>query len=400
MTPTLTDAVRTVADIARTHASDVDVAGRFPVEAITAARDKGLMGILVPVEHGGFGGSLPQLVQIAGTLGGACQSTAAVWVMHCQQVDALVRFASQELRDELLPHVASGNLYLGSVTTERSSGGRLLTGGSALIAENDGFQLRRDAPIVTGAAHADGFLVKVRSAPDAAPSDLSLVYVPRDQLQLETTGGWDALGMRGVENLAVTMTAPVPPAHIVGGPGRFGEIAVESFAPIAHLGWAATWLGATRRCWAELLPLLRGRTTSADPRDPLTAERMARVRGRLEVVNAYLHAVLAEVGEERRRERSLGHAAMQIHLNTLKVLAAEQCTEAARGMIELAGLDLGYRRDSPVALERLLRDLTAASLTYSDTRLLLANGALSVLDPHVRLAGGPPDTAISTKEDR
>jgi len=391
MTPLLppdrAEAVRAVVAIARQHAPEVDAEGRFPREAFRAARDSGLMGLLVPAEHGGWGGSPAHLVEIAGALGGACQSTAAAWVMHCQQVDALARFASPRLRAEVLPRVATGQLYLGSVTTERSGGGRLLTGHSALEAGDDGFRLRRDAPIVTGAGHADAFLVKVRSAPDAPPTDLSLVYVPRDRVRIDTTGGWNAMGVRGVDNLAMTMTASVPPTHLIGGRGRFGEIAVESFAPIAHLGWAATWLGAAHRCWVDLLVHLRRPTTSANPREPLTAERIARVRGRLEVVNAYLHTVLAEVLTRRREALSLADTPTQIHLNTLKVLAAEQCAEAARGMIRLAGLDLGYRRDSPVPLERLLRDLTAASLTYSDTRLLLANGALSALDPHVTLAG-------------
>ncbi|MFE9287967.1 acyl-CoA dehydrogenase family protein [Streptomyces olivaceus] len=393
LTPTVPDrhrleeAIRRVAEVAVTCAADVDREARFPAEALRAARKTGLLGLLVPREHGGLGGTLYDVVEMAMRLGASCLSAAMILVMHAQQVDAVTSFASPQQRDTLLPEIAKGDLYLGSVTTEEIGGGHLLSGVSALREVDDGFELHRRAPIVTGAEHADGFLIKVRSGSKAAEGDLSLVYLPRDELDVSVTSGWDASGMRGVGNRAMTLAGKLDTSRFIGGRGRFTEIAVESFAPVAHLGWAGSWLGAARECWSHLLACLRAPGAGADLRSPLTAERVARVRGRLEAISAYLHTVLDEVMDLRLRGEPLNQPATQIHLNTMKVLAAEESAAAAQDMVRLAGLDLGYRRDSPVPLERLLRDLTAASLTYSDTRLLLANGALSVLDPQVTLAG-------------
>ncbi|MCO1580269.1 acyl-CoA/acyl-ACP dehydrogenase [Crossiella sp. SN42] len=376
-----------VVAVAAEHAAEVDSGGRFPVEALAALRASGLMGLLVPVEHGGLGGGLTDLVEVAGELGGACLSTSLIWTMHCQQVDVLVRHAQPELRERLLPRIAAGEVYLGSVTTESTVGGHLLTSESPLHAEQGHYRLTRRAPIVTGAAHADGFLIKMLASPEAAAQEVSMVYLDRADLDIEVRGAWDTLGMRGVENLELTLTGQVTDERLIGGRGKFREIAVECMGPIAHLSWSASWLGATRKVWSALLAHLRRPISKIDLRDSLTAVRVARVRAKLEAVSAYLHTVRAEVERHRAQGSSLGSPATQIHLNTLKVLAAEECLAAATAMIQLAGLDTGYRRDSPVPLERLLRDLTAASLTYSDTRLLTANGALSVLDPAVTLAG-------------
>jgi acyl-CoA dehydrogenase len=115
--------------------------------------------------------------------------------------------------------------------------------------------------------------------------------------------------------------------------------------------------------------------------------RIAHIRHRLETVAAYLGGMLDEVIAYRALGRSLGAAAVQIHLNTLKVLAAEQTFAAVNEMIALTGLEVGYLADSPVPLERLFRDLRSASLNYNDTRLLTANGKLSFLDPTVTLLG-------------
>lgn len=77
---------------------------------------------------------------------------------------------------------------------------------------------------------------------------------------------------------------------------------------------------------------------------------------------------------------------MQLLLNAVKVTASEQCYAAVDELVELAGLRHGYLRGSPLALERALRDLRSASLNYSNDRLHLADGALTLMDPEVRLA--------------
>ncbi|MFF2847489.1 acyl-CoA dehydrogenase family protein [Streptomyces sp. NPDC058001] len=116
------DAVR----VAREHAREVDAEARFPSEAMEALRRTGLLGLLVPVAHGGRGGGLEDMVEIVGRLADGCLSTALIWAMHCLQVDALVRHGGPELRDQLLPRIAKEGHLLASVTIEAVKGGHLL----------------------------------------------------------------------------------------------------------------------------------------------------------------------------------------------------------------------------------------------------------------------------------
>jgi acyl-CoA dehydrogenase len=370
------------------HAAHVDRTAEFPAESMRALRGSGLLGLLVPARQGGLGGDLTDLVDVAQMLAGGCLSTAMIWAMHCQQVDALVRHATDRLRKELLPRIARGGVYLASVTTEPGKGGHLLSAQAPLHDDGVVLTVERDAPIVTGGEHADGFLVTMRAAEDSPGHQVSLVYLDRKQAQAQTTGAWDPLGMRGTSSVSMHLAGAVPPHQVIGEPGGFRTVANESMIPVGHLAWSACWLGAARSALAGLVALIRSadRPRSLDPHSELTAERLSRIRIDLELVGAYLHRVRDEVLGERAAGRSLDTPVTQIHLNTLKVVAAELTFRGVDRLIQLAGLTVGYRKESALALERHFRDLRSASLNYANDRLLLATGALTLLDRTVRLA--------------
>jgi acyl-CoA dehydrogenase len=382
------EAAARVRTILRQHADTADEEARVCAPAMAKLRRSGLMGLLVPQEHGGLGGDLADLVEIAQLLADGCTSTAMMWAMHCQQADALIHFADPALRDRLLPRIARGELYLASVTTGPGTGGHLLSSASPLTDSAQGLQVDREAPIVTGGAHAEGFLITMRSSPDAPENEVSLVYADREQLDIVERQDWDTLGMRGTHSLGLKLTGVVPRSQMVGGEGGFRTVALESMAPVGHLAWAACWLGAARSALGGLVGLLRSaeRPRSIDVRSELTAERIARIRMGLELVSAYLHRVTDEVSRLRAAGTSLAGTATQIHLNTLKVTAADLTFRSVDRMVQLAGLSLGYRRRAGVPLERHFRDLRSAALNYSNDRLLTATGALTLMDRSVDLA--------------
>jgi acyl-CoA dehydrogenase len=384
------DALRTAEDLVpvlRQHAAAVDRTARFPVASLEALRHSGLLGLTVPAEYGGRDGDLHDLTAVAQVLAGGCLSTAMVWAMHCQQVDSLVRYAAPALVKEVLGRVAAGECYIASVTTEPASGGALLTAAAALSERDGVLVLRREAPVVTGGEHADGFLITMRDSADAPANHVTLVYADRAQLQLEPSGTWDPMGMRGTESVALRITGEFPSDQVVGERGAYRTIALESMIPLAHLAWSACWLGAARSAYADVVGLLRSRQRprSLDPDSELVADRLARARLDLELVSGYLAGVVTEVTDRRADGRSMDTSSTQIHLNALKVAAAELTFRSVDSLVRLCGLGTGYLKNSPVPLERHFRDLRSASLNFADDRLLRAMGKLSIRDRSVQL---------------
>lgn len=372
-----------VLPVLRQQAAAVDDKGCFPQASMRSLREEGLLGLTVPVEFGGDGASLHTFVAVAQELAGACLSTAHLWTMHCFQVDAITRHGSAALRNALLPRVAAGEVYIASVTSERGRSSDLFSAGAALRTQGDQLLLERSAPVVSGGAQADGYLVTMRAAEDASEYEVSLVYADRNDLRVEECGDWDTLGMRATVSGGLELSGRVPAANLVGGCGGFAEIARTSMIPLSHLGWSACWLGAARGALADLVAWFR-RSGPAEPGE-LFYERLAHIRVELEMVSAYLQRVLDQVERARAEGRSLTGPRAQLQLSALKVIASEHTFRAVDRMVELAGLRLGYGRGSPVPLERHFRDLRSASLNHANDGLWTGIGALTLLDRSVSL---------------
>ncbi|MDX8031366.1 acyl-CoA dehydrogenase family protein [Lentzea sp. BCCO 10_0856] len=381
------DVARELVPLLRAHAREVDAKAAFPVEALRALRDSGLMGLLVPREHGGMGGGVHDVAEVGRVLAHGCASTAMIWAMHSQQVDSIVAFADARLAERLLPRVAAGEVFIASVTTEPGSGGQILRASASLTGGTGTLALDRKAPIVTGGEHADGFLITMRDSAESSADSVTLVYADRDQLSLEVTGDWDPMGMRGTRSVGMRVTGEVEPDQVVGERGGFRRVALASMVPVAHVAWSACWLGAAQSALSDVVRLIRSaaKPGGLDPHSDLVTERLARVRIDLELVSGYLRQVCDKVAAHRAQGRPLDDTATQIHLNTLKVAAAELTFGAVDRLVQLCGMATGYLKTSELPLERHFRDLRSASLNIANERLLKVTGALSLMDRPVTL---------------
>lgn len=383
MTPDeLTALVDEVLPVLRAGAAETDRLAAFPVKSLEALRQHRLMSLLVPAEFGGAGASLKTFLDLAQRLATACLSTAQVWAMHCAHVDVIRQYGSAELKARILPRIAAEQLFLASVTTEKGRGASLFTAHSPLTAVDGRLALDRSAPVVTGGAHADGFVITMRSAPSATEHEVTLIYADRDDLSVETAGDWDTLGMRGTESLAAHLTGDVPAGNVIGEAGRFADIARENMIPMSHLGWSACWLGAAQGALGAFLRCVAG-TPAAE--GDLFNDRLAAIRVDLELVSAYLTRVRQEVDQTRAAGGSLAHPRTQLQLNTLKVVASDLTFRAVDNLMKLAGLRLGYAKGSPIPIERSFRDARAASLMHSNDSIRVGIGALALLDRGVHL---------------
>ncbi|WBB78734.1 acyl-CoA/acyl-ACP dehydrogenase [Micromonospora sp. WMMD882] len=372
-------AVAEVEAVAARHAAECDRDARFPGEALAALRETGLLGLMVPTGYGGPGGDLADLVRVSNRLSRTCMSVGMIFTMHCQQVAAIVGDGGA-LRDRLLPRIARGELYLASVTTEAATGGHLLSSGTASTGDGTVLHVDRFAPVVTGGQHADGYLITMQAPDAASPTQLSLVYAGRDQLEITVRGGWNPLGMRATHSAPLHLAGDVPMDQVVGAHGAFREIAVRTFAPLAHLGWAACWLGTADGALSRTVTLLRTERRRRDLDSELLLRRLSRVRQRLDTV----HALISHTVDVLGRSADPTAVPVQLLVNAVKLTASEQCPAAVDELVELLGMRHGYLRDSELALERALRDLRSAPLNYSNDRLHAADGALVLMDREVR----------------
>jgi acyl-CoA dehydrogenase len=383
-------ALHVLAAFLREEAASVDQEVRFPGRSLDALRRSGLMGLLVPVERGGMGGTAGDLALVGRALGSGCLSTALIYTMHCQQVAVLSRHAPPRFHEEILPAIAAGEVYIASVTTEAGKGAHLTSAFAPLTDLGERYGFVRDAPVVTGGGHADAFLVTMRRSPDASHDDVVLAYLTRDQLDIEQRGAWATMGVRGTQSAGMRLTGELPQWQLIDPPAGFAHVAAVTMIPVGHVAWASSWLGAAEGALREVVaamkdPKQRKRLRRVD--DDLTAERMARVRIAVDSAEAFLRCYAQDydrvLAAEGPTSTTLKSAAFHIRTNNLKVLASEASFAAVDGLMTLTGLAGGYTSGDRLPVERSFRDLRSAALMYSNDRLLVASGKLALFDSRV-----------------
>lgn len=285
-----------VVAVAAEQASTVDAGATFPIEAVAALRQSELMGVAVPREAGGCGGSPQDFVEVVSRLAAACGSTAMVYLMHMSALMALAAAAPAGMPDVV--RELAGGRKLGSLAfSEKGSRSHFWAPVSRQSGNNGAVSLRAHKSFVTSADHAD---VLVCSTLGAEPGkDVDLFAVPRETEGISSLGSWRGLGLRGNESRAVLVDVRIPAAWRLGSPGDGFRLMMEVVLPWFNLGNAAVSLGlagaavaaAVGHCSAARFEHLN--ETLADL--PTVRAQLARMHIRLDVTRQYLGAVAASM---------------------------------------------------------------------------------------------------------
>src|SRR5215831_2033936 len=347
---TLGTRAEAVAAIAAESAEEVDREARFPEEAIHAARDQRLFGIMVPQDLGGEDASLAQVIDVCYRLGQACSSTAMIYAMHQIMVACLIRHRQNAgWHDHLLRRLRSEQLLLASSTTEGRSGGNVRSSEAPIEYDGSQISLERRATVISYGANADGIVTTARRSSDAPPSDQVLVAFTKQDYSLEPILEWDTLGMRGTCSAGFTLRGAGCSKQIL--PDPYEKIHVQTMVPMAHLTWASVWAGIAAGAVERARLLIRQTTRQSDGRLPPGAVHFTKANASLRTLRGLVFSALRRYEEISHDQESLGSLDFQSVINLLKVEASELAVVTVMSALRACGLS-GYRNDSPFAIGR------------------------------------------------
>ena len=142
---------------------------RFPEEFFRAFADAGYLGVLVPEEFGGGGGDMLDQVAVLEELaasGGALNACSAVHIpMLC--IPTLLAFGSAGQRAEILPKIASGELFVTFGVTEPDAGTDTTRISTKATPTGDGWVITGTKVWNSGALRGDKVLVLARTSEPA-----------------------------------------------------------------------------------------------------------------------------------------------------------------------------------------------------------------------------------------
>ncbi|MGC9668165.1 acyl-CoA dehydrogenase family protein [Planosporangium sp. 12N6] len=341
------------------RAAGHDRDGAFPADDFADLRQAGLLGLMVPERLGGLGAGFAGYAAVAHELARGNGATALVFNMHASVTGALAGIPDTLVealgvpesflvaRDRVLAAAAGGAWYAVAMS-ERGAGSRLSALSTVYSAEAGGFRIKGAKTFVSGAGHADAYLVAARSAAD--PSTVSQFLVPAGTAGLTVEPTWDALGMRATASHDLYLDATVPADALLGGVEGLALLVAQLMPHWMVASYAAVYVGVAQAAVDAAVEHLNGRGLAHLPA----------VRARIGRADAAVAAARLAVEEAARRvDAAPGEPETNRWVWRAKLLAGTTAAEVAASMLEAAGTGAS-RRGHP--LERLYRDARCGSL--------------------------------------
>jgi alkylation response protein AidB-like acyl-CoA dehydrogenase len=341
------------------RAAGYDRDGGFPVDDFADLRQAGLFGLMVPERLGGLGAGFSEYAAVAYELARGNGATALVFNMHASVTGALAGIPDTLIealgvpesflaaRDRVLAAAADGAWYAVAMS-ERGVGSRLSQLSTMYHAEQGGFRIKGSKTFVSGAGHADAYLVAARSAADPSLVSQFLVPAGADGVTVEPT--WDALGMRATSSDDLHLDVTVPADALLGGVEGLALLVAELMPHWMVASYAAVYVGVAQAAIDAAV-------------DHLTERKLVHLpapRARIGRADAAVAAAWLAVREAAARvDAAPGEPATNRWVWRAKLLAGTTAAEVAASMLEAAGTS-ATRRGHP--LERLYRDARCGSL--------------------------------------
>ena len=111
-----------VAEKIAPRAAEIDATGEFPWDVKELFAQNDLLGIPIPSEYGGLGGTFATYVKVVEEIAKACASSALIVAVQELGMLPIMIGGNEEQRRRFLPKIASGEHIVAYALTEVSSG--------------------------------------------------------------------------------------------------------------------------------------------------------------------------------------------------------------------------------------------------------------------------------------
>jgi alkylation response protein AidB-like acyl-CoA dehydrogenase len=251
-------AVRELAQgVVRPLAAEVDRDHRFPQEAVNAAAEAGLLGVLIPREYGGAGLDALAFAVCIEELAQACASTAVIVDVHNSVgSEPILLFGTEEQKRRWLPRLATGELLGAFALTEPSSGSDASSLKMSARRIGDGYVLNGTKVFITNVGHAGLYVVFARTGPGEKAAGVSAFLVPADAPGLRVGQVFRKMGLHGSPTGELVLEdVRVPAADRLANEGQGFTVAMRALDS-GRIGISGQALGIAQAAVDESRALL------------------------------------------------------------------------------------------------------------------------------------------------
>ena len=340
--------------VVKPMAARTDHEHRYPEEALSAAAELDLMGILIPPEYGGAGLDHVGFAICIEEVATACASTAVLVDVHNSvAAEPILLFGDEEQKRSWLPRLARGEILGAFALTEPSSGSDAASLRTTARRYGDEFVLNGTKVFITGIGHAGMYLVFARTDPEKpGAAGVSCFIVPGDAAGLRAGQVFRKMGLNGSPTGELVLEdVRVPATNLLHREGKGFTVAMRALDS-GRIGISSQALGIGQAAFNEALAYTRER------------EQFGRAVADFQGVTWMLADMATGLEASRRL---IYHAAdlcsrglsFTKEASMAKVFSTDTAMSVTTDAIQLAG-GYGYIEDHP--FERFFRDAKACQI--------------------------------------
>ena len=331
------------------YAEEWDEEGAIPETLWPKAAEVGILGLGYPERYGGIEEGIDiwhqmilneELARIG--VGGI----SATLMVHGIALPPVVNYASESLKQEIIPQVLNGKKRISLAVTEPSAGSDVAQIQTTARLEGGHYLVNGSKMYITGGMNANWFTTAVRTG-DAGALGVSTLLIPADlpgvsRRLLDRKQGWWCSDTATIyfDNVLV------PEENLIGQENKGFGVIMTNFNS-ERLAMSAAMEAFSRVCLEDAAEWSRNRKTFGKRLcdHQVIRHKIAEMKQRINATNAYLQVICAQVAEGFE---SAGDIAL------LKVQCSQTMEYCAREAMQILG-GIGYMRGSRI--ERIYREV-------------------------------------------
>ena len=350
-------------------AAEMDEAGKFSADLIKQLFDLGLMGIAIPEQYGGQGGSFFMSIIAVEELSRADASAGVIVdVQNTLVSNAIQTWATDDQKQRYLPRLASDTVGAYALS-EAGSGSDAFALATRAQEKGDSYILNGRKLWITNGAEAGLFIVFANISPDKGYRGITAFLVERSFPGFAVGKKESKLGIRASSTCELILEdCVVPKANVLGEAGKGYKIAIETLNE-GRIGIGAQMIGLSQGALDCGVSYIKERRQFSQPISKFQGVQfqVAQIATELEAARlmVYNAARMKDAGED-----FVAQAAMA------KLFSSQVAERVTSQVVEFYG-GYGYTRDYPV--EKYYRDAKIGKIYEGTSNMQLQTIAKLIL---------------------
>lgn len=198
----------------------------LPADEVKRLADLGFLGIAIPEEYGGHGGTLLDALIVQEELAKQCRPAAfQVFEANVGPCRVLEFFGTEAQKQHYLPRVVSGEVTMAIGISEPDAGSAATDMKTRGRREGDDIVITGNKRWISNGGHADHYLIYCRLNDDPGAKGIGAVIVPADTPGVSFGAGEKLMGFRGIPSADIYLDeVRVPASNVVVDAGGFHKL--------------------------------------------------------------------------------------------------------------------------------------------------------------------------------